>query len=138
MTTPFECVLIAFVLLWAARIPVFVALKRAGGKAKAGGYDNKHPHRQMAKLAKTDAFGARAVGAQRGLGEAFAPFAAGVVIAHLAGADPRRAAVLSIAFVVSEVVYVVAYLANADYLRSFVWLIGFLATIGLFALAAAA
>lgn len=131
MTTPFVCVLIAFVLFWAARIPVFVALNK---KAK-GGFDNKHPHRQIAKLARSDGFGARAVGAQRGLGEAFAPFAAGVVIAHLAGADARRSAVLAIAFVVSELVYVAAYLANADYLRSFVWLIGFLATIGLFVLA---
>lgn len=130
MTTPFVCVLIAFVLIWAARIPVFVAL----GKTKAG-VDNKHPHRQLAKLARSEGFGSRAVGAQRGLGEAFAPFAAGVVIADLAGADPRRSAVLAIAFVVSEVVYVAAYLANADYLRSFVWLIGFLATIGLFVLA---
>lgn len=132
MTTPFICVLIAFLLIWAARIPVFVALK------KHGGFDNNYPHRQLARLDQLDDFAARAVGAHRGLGEAFAPFAAGVVIAALAGADPRRTAVLAIAFVVCEVVYVVAYLADVDYLRAFVWLIGFLATIGLFALAAAA
>ena len=132
MTTPFLCVLIAFLLIWAARIPVFVAL------GKHGGFDNKHPHRQLAKLERLDDFSARAVGAWRGVAEAFAPFAAGVVIAHLAGADPRRSAVLAIAFVVCEVVYVLAYLANVDYLRAFVWLIGFLATIGLFALAATA
>jgi uncharacterized MAPEG superfamily protein len=133
MTTPFACVLIAFLLIWAARIPVFVAL----GKHE-GGFDNSHPHRQLVQLARREGFGARAVGAYRGLGEAFAPFAAGVVIADLAGADPRRSSVLAIAFVVCEVVYVAAYLANIDYLRAFVWLIGFLATIGLFALAATA
>ncbi len=130
MTTPFVCVLIAFVLFWAARIPVLIAL----GRTKAG-FDNKHPHRQLAKLAQIEGFGARAVGAQRALGEAFAPFAAAVIIADLAGADTRRMAVLAIAFVVSEIIYVAAYLANADYLRSFVWLVGFMATIGLFVLA---
>ena len=129
MTTPFVCVLIAFLLIWAARIPVIVAL------SKAGGVDNLNPHRQLAKLSKTDGFGSRAVGAHRALADAFAPFAAGVVIADLAGADPRRSGVLAIAFVVSEIVYVVAYLANVDYLRAFVWLIGFLATVGLFTLA---
>jgi uncharacterized MAPEG superfamily protein len=132
MTTPFICVLIAFLLIWAARIPVFVALKQHGG------FDNKYPHRQLARLDRVDGFAARAVGAHRGLGEAFAPFAAGVTVAHLAGADPRRAAVLAIAFIVCEVVYVAAYLADVDYLRAFVWLIGFLATVGLFMLAAAA
>jgi uncharacterized MAPEG superfamily protein len=132
VSVPFACVLIAFLLIWAARIPVLVAL------GKAGGFDNRHPHRQLAQLERKQDFGARAVGAHRGLAEAFAPFAAGVVIAHLAGADPRRSAVLAIAFVVCEVVYVLAYLANVDYLRAFVWLIGLLATIGLFALAAAA
>jgi uncharacterized MAPEG superfamily protein len=130
MTTPFVCVLIAFLLIWIARIPVIVALN------KQDGVDNKHPHRQLTKLAVREGFGGRAVGAHRGLSEAFAPFAAGVVIAELAGADPRRASVLAIAFVVCEVLYVVAYLANVDYLRAFVWLIGFLATVGLFILAA--
>jgi uncharacterized MAPEG superfamily protein len=130
MTTPFVCVLIAFLLIWIARIPVLVAL------GKRGGVDNKHPHRQLAMLAQQDGFAARAVGAHRGLSEAFAPFAAGVLIAEIAGADPRRASVLAIAFVVCEVLYAAAYLANVDYLRAFVWLIGFLATVGLFALAA--
>ena len=130
MTTPFVCVLLAFLLIWAVRIPVFVAL------SKHGGFDNNRPHRQLAKLMQTDGYGARAAAAHRGLADAFAPFAAAVVIAHLGGADPHKSAVLAIAFVVSEVVYVVAYLADIDYLRAFVWLVGLLATVGLFALAA--
>jgi uncharacterized MAPEG superfamily protein len=129
MTTPFVCVLVAFVLIWVARIPVIVAL------TKAGGVDNKNPHRQFARLSKADGFGSRAAGAHRALADAFAPFAAGVIIADLSGADVRRSAVLAIAFVVSEVVYVIAYLTDVDYLRAFVWLVGFLATVGLFVLA---
>lgn len=129
MTTPFVCVLIAFALIWLARIPMIVAL------GKQGGVDNKYPHRQLDKLASQDDLAARAVGAHRGLSEAFAPFAAAVVIASIGGADPRRASVLAIAFVVCEVLYAAAYLANVDYLRAFVWLIGLLATLGLFVLA---
>ncbi|PRP95464.1 MAPEG family protein [Enhygromyxa salina] len=130
MTTPFVCVIVAFALIWLARVPVFVAIGRSDQA-----FDNKQPHAQLARL---EGFGARAVAAHRSLGESFAPFAAAVVIAHLAGAEPRRSAVLAIAFVVCEVIYAVAYLANADYLRSFVWLIGLFAVLGLFGLAAAA
>jgi len=124
MTTPFLCVLLAFVLCWVARIPVFVAIARSGQD-----FDNELPPRQLASL---DGIGARAVAAHRGLLAMFAPFAAAVVIAEFAGADPRRAAVLSVAFVVSQLLYVAAYLANVDYLRSLVWLVGFLTILGLF------
>lgn len=127
MTTPFLCVLLAFVLAWAARIPVFLAIRSSGRS-----YDNKLPNKQAAEL---EGFGARALAAHRAALDGFAPFAAGVVVAHLGDADPRRCAVLAIAFVVAQVVHGVAYLANADYLRSFVWLVGFAATVGLFVLA---
>jgi uncharacterized MAPEG superfamily protein len=130
MTTPFVCVLIAFALIWLARIPVFVAIGRSKQE-----FDNKQPRRQLASL---EGFGARAVAAHQGLIESFAPFAAAVIIANIAGADPRRSAVLAVTFVVAEVLYVAAYLANADYLRSLVWLVGLLTVLGLFGLAAAA
>jgi uncharacterized MAPEG superfamily protein len=118
------------VSIWLARIPVFVALGRSGQD-----FDNKQPARQLASL---EGFGGRAVAAHRALIDGFAPFAAAVVIAHIVGADPRRSAVLAIAFVISQLLYVTAYLANADYLRSFVWLIGVFTILGLFGLAAAA
>lgn len=143
MTTPFVCVLVAFALIWLARIPVVVAL------GSGPGFDNPssprpaqspnppgevHPARQLAEL---EGWGARAVAAHRGLLDFFAPFAAAVIIAHLSGADARRSAVLAIAFVVSEILYVAAYIGNADYLRAFVWLIGLFTVLGLFGLAAA-
>jgi uncharacterized MAPEG superfamily protein len=128
MTTPFVCVLVAFALLWLARIPVVVAL------GNGPGFDSQNPHRQLAEL---EGWGARAVAAHRGLRDGFAPFVAAVVIADLSGADVRRSAVLAIAFVVSEILYVAAYLGNADYLRAFVWLIGLFTVLGLFGLAAA-
>jgi uncharacterized MAPEG superfamily protein len=127
VSTPFVCVLVAFVLIWLARIPVVVAL------GNGPGFDNENPHRQLAEL---EGWGARAVAAHRALVDGFAPFAAAVIIADLSGADVRRSAVLAIAFVVSEILYVAAYIGNADYLRAFVWLIGLLTVVGLFALAA--
>lgn len=129
MTTPFLCVLAAFVLVWVARIPVFVAIGRTDQD-----FDNELPPRQLDKL---EGFGARAVAAHRGLLAMFPPFAAAVVIAHIAGADARRASVLALAFVVSQALYVAAYLANVDYLRSLVWLVGFLTILGLFGISAA-
>lgn len=130
VTTPFSCVLAAFLLIWLARVPVMVALVRS-----KEGFDNKRPYRQLARLSKSDSWGGRAAAASQGVQQAFAPFAAAVVIAHLCGADPRRAGVLAIAFVVSEVLYIAAYLGNIDYLRAFVWLIGLFTVIGLFVLA---
>ena len=130
MTTPFWCLLAAFLAIWLARIPVFVAIARSEQS-----FDNREPARQLASL---EGFGARAVAAHRGLTDGFAPFAAAVLVAHLAGADPRRSAVLAVAFVVAQIVYVLAYLANVDYLRSLVWLVGFFTVLGLFGLAAGA
>src|SRR6187549_2415027 len=111
MSTPFVCVLVAFVLSVLARAPVAITLG--------------------SEPVPKEGWRARAVAAHRGLVDGFAPFAAAVIIAHLSGADARRSAVLAIAFVVTEVLYVAAYLGNADYLRAFVWLIGLFAVLGL-------
>ena len=127
MTLSFWCVLLAAALVWASRLALVGALRRSGQR-----YDNNLPERQLAEL---DGLGARAAAAERNLARSFAPFAAAVIIAHLAGVDARRAAVLAIAFVVSQLVYLAAYLGNADYLRVFVWLLGVAATVGLFVLA---
>jgi uncharacterized MAPEG superfamily protein len=127
VTTPFVCVFVAFALIWLSRVPVVVAIARSDED-----FDIRLPPRQLARL---DGFGARAVAAHRGVRDGFAPFAAAVIIAHLAGADPRRCAVLAVAFVVAQALYVGAYLGNVDYLRAFVWLIGLLIVVGLFALA---
>jgi uncharacterized MAPEG superfamily protein len=129
MTTPLLCVFAAFGLIWLARVPVVVALVRS-----PDGFDNKNPYRQLMRLGRRGGWQGRAVAAAQGVQQAFAPFAAAVVIAHLCGADPRRSGVLAIGFVLTQVLYVAAYIANIDYLRAFVWLIGLFCVIGLFAL----
>ncbi len=126
MTTPFVCVLLAFLMIWVPRGVVVMAIKRAGIP-----YDNKHPRQQQASL---EGFGARAHACHQNHLEGFPMFAAAVFVANLADADPRRSAVLASTYVAARVVYTVAYLANTDYLRSAVWTIGLLATFGLFVL----
>lgn len=126
MTTPFICVFIAFVLVYALRVPILYAQSKC-----PGGLDNKQPRHQQRQL---EGWAARAQSAHENAFEAFGGFAASVFVAHLAGLDARRASLLAITFVVSRVVYNVAYLANLDYLRTTVWGVGFLATCGLFVL----
>jgi uncharacterized MAPEG superfamily protein len=127
MTTPFVCVLIAFVLIYVPKLPLSVAMAR-----QPGGYDNKDPRSQQAKLTGKDA---RARGAHYNGFEAFSPFAAAVFVAHLGGAGAdHRASILAIAFVVVRVLYIAVYLADLASVRSAIWSLGFLCTVALFCL----
>jgi uncharacterized MAPEG superfamily protein len=124
MTTPFYCVLVAWVLIYLPKIGTSIGMAR-----QPGGYDNKHPRAQQAQLS---GWPARAHAAHLNSFETFPAFAAAVIVAHLAGADPRRASLLSLTFVITRALYFVAYVANVDKLRSTLWGIGILATFGLF------
>ncbi len=126
MTTPFICVLIAFVLIYVPKLPLSVAMAK-----QPDGYDNKNPRAQQDAL---EGFGARSRGAHYNGFEAFPGFAAAVIIAHLAGANDHRMTVLCVAFVVARGLYIATYLADQDYLRSAVWGVGFLCTVALFCL----
>jgi uncharacterized MAPEG superfamily protein len=64
---------------------------------------------------------ARAVAAHQNHFEAFAPFAAGVIVATLQHAEPRLVNVLAVTFVVLRVGYTVAYIADLATLRSILW-----------------
>jgi uncharacterized MAPEG superfamily protein len=97
------------------------------------GFDNKTPKDQQAKL---EGLGRRANAAHNNSFEGFAPFAAAVVIAHLAHADAKWSAIFAIAFVVLRAVYVAAYLSNQSTLRSTVWILGVGATSALMLLGA--
>lgn len=126
MSVPYLCVLLAFLSIYFAKVPLAVAMARA-----PEGYDNAHPREQQARLA---GWGKRAAAAHANGFEAFPGFAAGVVMATLAHADPWWTTALSVTFVVVRCVYPFLYMANVDKLRSLVWGVGFSATIGLFVL----
>jgi uncharacterized MAPEG superfamily protein len=117
------CIVAAWLVVYLTKLPVAVAMQRAGG------YDNRLPRAQQARL---EGWGARSVAAHKNGFESFAPFAAAVLVAHLSGGPEQIVDLLAISFVVARVGYVICYLADWASLRSAVWTIGFLATLLLF------
>lgn len=110
MTLAYACLLIAALLpyVWAG-----VA------KTAAPKYDNRDPRRWLARQDNPRV--QRANAAHLNAFEAFAPFAAAVLMAQLAGVDPARIGQLALAFVVLRVLHGVAYLSGHHRARSLVW-----------------
>ena len=98
-------------------------------------YDNAAPRVQ---LAAAEGFRLRAWWAHLNHFEAFPPFAAGVIIAHLAQASQGWVDLLAVSFVALRVLYTALYLADRPTARSLVWIAAFLCMTGLFTVAAAA
>ena len=117
------CIVAAWLVVYASKLPVAAAMQRAGG------YDNHHPRTQQAGLT---GWGARSLAAHQNGFETFAPFAVAVLMAHLVGASATVVDALAVTFVVSRLVYVGCYLADLAWLRSAVWMVGWVATFGLF------
>ncbi|MEM9183465.1 MAG: MAPEG family protein [Pseudomonadota bacterium] len=123
MSIAFWCVLIATVM------PLFWT-----GIAKySGRYDNRQPR---VYLAESSGYRQRAHWAQLNAFEALPGFAAAVIIAHLAGADPLWMDRLAVLFIVFRLAHGAAYVADWPGTRSAVWLGAYGSMIGLFVLAA--
>ncbi|MCL4779601.1 MAG: MAPEG family protein [Gammaproteobacteria bacterium] len=124
MTTAYWCVLVAILMpiVWA-------------GIAKAGarGFDNARPREYLATL---DGWRQRANWAQANHYESFPGFAAGVVIAHVAGAAQPTIDLLALGYVLARVLYGIFYITDRSTLRSLVWVAGLGCIIGLFVAAA--
>lgn len=125
LATVYWCVLIAALLPY-----VWITIAKGGAKR----YDNRDPRGWMARQDEPRRI--RAHAAQLNAFEAFAPFAAGVVLAQLAGVPSERIAGLAIAFVVLRVLHGAFYIANQHALRSLVWFGAFVCVIALLAQAA--
>ena len=117
------CIVAAWLVVYFTKLPVAVAMQRAGG------YDNRLPRAQQARL---EGWGARSVAAHKNGFESFAPFATAVLVAHLGGGPAHLIDLLAISFVVARVGYVIFYLADWASFRSAVWSVGFLLTFALF------
>lgn len=118
-------------ILAAAALPyVWVVFAKRG----AADYNNKDPR---GWLAKQDSYRVRnANGAHLNAFEAFAPFAAGVLMAQFAGVDPARISMLAIAFVALRILHGIFYLTAIHALRSLAWFGGFACVVALMASAA--
>lgn len=118
-----------WMILVAAFLPYLTVLL-----AKAGaGIDNHAPRRDLAALT---GWRRRADWAHRNHLEAFAPFAAAVIVAEMTHMPQGWIDSLAAAFIVLRVVYTAMYLADWPTPRSIVWSFGFIAVLALFVLSA--
>ena len=122
---------------WCIVVAAFLPYLWTGiAKSLAGRVDNHDPRRDMARLGEGRA--RRADNAQYNAFEAFAPFAAAVLMAQFAGVDATRISQLAVAFVVLRVLHGVLYIANVHAMRSLAWALGYGCVIWLMVLAATA
>ena len=128
MTLPFWCLFVSALLIYATKVPLAMAMAKS-----PGGYDNKMPRDQQAKL---EGWGKRAAAAHANGFEAFGIFAASVFVAHLGHGSEKWSGILAMGFVASRTVYPVLYIANIHVARSTVWTIGLACAGGLFLLPA--
>ncbi len=126
MSIPILCLIFSALMILLTKVPVAMAM------ADDGGYDNRHPRAQQARLI---GFGARALAAHQNMLEAFPIFAAGLLLALWAEADPFWTTALALAFVAARVIYTILYLGDYPVLRSMSWGVGFFASLGLMVLA---
>ncbi len=125
MAVAYWCILIAAFLPY-----VWVTVAKAAGER----YDNREPRGWQAN--QENPRSRRANAAQLNAYEAFAPFAAAVLMAQAAGVDPGRISLLAIAFVVLRLLHGVFYVAGVHALRSLMWFGGFACVVWLIVQAA--
>lgn len=127
MSIAYWCLLIAALLPY-----VWTAVAKATGRR----YDNRDPRGWQSR--QEDPRSQRANAAHLNAFEAFAPFAAGVIGAQLAGVEASWICILAIAFVVFRILHGVFYLANVAPLRSLAWVGGLGCVVALLVLSALA
>ena len=125
MSIAFWCILVAAILPY----PIVIL-----AKSKRGSYDNRAPREYLAQL---EGFRKRANWAQLNAFEAFPPFAAAVIIAHLQQVSQATIDMLALSFIAMRVLHAVFYVLDKPSLRSLVWFVGFACVIALFVLAGA-
>jgi uncharacterized MAPEG superfamily protein len=124
MTLAYLCLLVAALLPY-----VWIGVAKTG----APRYDNRDPRGWLDKQDSPRV--RRATAAQHNAFEAFAPFAAGVLMAQFAGADPAWINALALAFVGLRVLHGLLYLGNRHSLRSLVWLAALACVVALMVMA---
>ncbi|NKF21337.1 MAPEG family protein [Solimonas marina] len=122
MTTALWCVLVA------ALLPFVFTITAKSSKR----YKNTTPREY---LEQSSGWRKRAHWVQVNSFEAFPPFAAAVVIAHVVAGPSATANLLAVLFIVLRVVYGICYIANQATLRSLVWFGSMACVIGLFVVA---
>jgi len=126
MALAYWCVLVAAMLPY-----VWTTVAKGSGER----YDNRDPRGWLAR--QTNPRVHRANAAQLNAFEAFAPFAAGVLMAQFAGVPEAHVAGLALAFVVFRLLHGVVYTLGMKHsLRSLLWFGGLACVVALMVLAA--
>lgn len=127
MTVAYWCILAAAFLPY-----VFTVVAKRSGER----YDNRDPRGWLSRQQNPVVI--RANAAQLNAFEAFAPFAASVLMAQMAGVDAGLVSLLAIAFVGFRILHGILYLAGRHLLRSAAWAGGYFCVLALMVLAASA
>ena len=125
MAIAYWCILVAALLPYGW----VVIAKRTGPR-----YNNRDPRQWVAR--QEDPRVQRAYAAHLNAFEAFAPFAAGVLMAQAAGVPVGLVQGLALAFVAFRILHGVFYLTALHWLRSLAWLCGFACVVWLMVSAA--
>ena len=117
--------------LWCLPLAMFLPLIWVGYAKITGGsgYDNSKPREW---LDKRKGKAKRANWAQQNSYEAFPPFAAAVIVAHLTGGAQLTVDILAGLFLLVRISHGVFYIADMSMPRSVAWVAGFGLTFGLF------
>lgn len=127
ISTAYWCVLVAALLPY-----VWTVVAKSRGER----YDNRDPRAWFARQSNPQV--QRANGAQMNGFEAFPAFAAGVILADIAGVDDSRIALLALIFVAARIAHGLLYVAGIAAARSLAWLVGIACVVALLAQAAIA
>ena len=114
LTTLVLSLIAAAFLPYIAKIPLAVAMH------KAGGYDTSHPREQQAQL---KGFGARALAAHQNAFESLIVFAAAILLAITTDTTNETVLLLAILHICFRLAYHVFYLLDKGVLRSLSWAI---------------
>ena len=125
MAIAYWCILVAALLPYGW----VVIAKRTGPR-----YNNRDPRQWIARQEEPRV--QRAYAAHLNAFEAFAPFAAGVLMAQAAGVPVGLVEGLALAFVAFRILHGVFYLTALHWLRSLAWLCGFACVVWLMVSAA--
>jgi uncharacterized MAPEG superfamily protein len=108
--------------LW---IPYIICQVQTNGLLAPGDYLDPKPR-------PVPLWGQRANRAHMNAVETFAPFAALVLVAHVAGKENGMTAFWAISFFWLRLIHAVVYLAGVPFIRTLVFTLGFVAVCGLF------
>lgn len=121
------------IAFWCVLAMAVMPIVLAGLAKSRGDFDNQRPREWLAAL---EGWRRRANAAQANAWEAFAPFAAAVLVAHVSHARDAWIDGLAVAFVAARIAYAWLYIADRPSARSLAWCAGFGCVIGLFVVAA--